>query len=63
MASRKNKVGERQVQGIDYDGVNQREMAEVLGVSRAMVGHIERKAIAKFKRALARRNIKIEDLF
>jgi len=62
MASRKNKIGERQVQGIDYDGVNQREMAEVLGVSRAMVGHIEKKAIAKFKRALAKRNIKIEDL-
>ena len=62
MASRKNKVGKSQVKGIDYDGVNQREMAEVLGVSRAMVSIIEKKAMAKFKRALARKNIKIEDL-
>ena len=62
MASRKNKVGKSQVQGIDYDGINQKEVAEALGVSRSAIYQIEQKAIAKFKRALARRNIKIEDL-
>jgi len=62
MASRKNKVGKSQVQGIDYDGINQKEVAKALGVSRTAIYHVEQKAIAKFKKELAKRNIKIEDL-
>lgn len=62
MASRKNKVGKIQVQGIDYDGMNQREVAEVLGVSRGAVQQAEKRAIAKIKRALAKRNIDVKDL-
>ena len=62
MASRKNKVGKSQVQGIDYDGMNQREVAEVLGVSRVAVQQAEKRAIAKIKKALAKRNIDVKDL-
>ena len=62
MASRKNKVGKSQVQGIDYDGMNQREVAEVLGVSRVAVQQAEKRAIAKIKKALAERNIDVKDL-
>lgn len=62
MASRKNKTGKIQVQGIDYDGMNQREVAEVLGVSRVAVQQAEKRAIAKIKRALAERNIDVKDL-
>lgn len=62
MANRKNKVGKIQVKGIDYDGMNQREVAEVLGVTRVAVQQAEKRAIAKFKRALANRNIDVKDL-
>ena len=62
MASRKNKVGKSQVQGIDYDGMNQREVAEALGVSRVAVQQAEKRAIAKIKKALAKRNIDVKDL-
>jgi len=62
MASRKNKVGKSQVQGIDYDGMNQREVAEALGVSRVAVQQIEKRAIAKFKKELAKRLKDINDL-
>lgn len=62
MANRKNKVGKIQVKGIDYDGMNQREVAEVLGVTRVAVQQAEKRAIAKFKRALADRNIDVKDL-
>lgn len=62
MASRKNKVGKSQVKGIDYDGINQKEVAEALGLSRTMVYHIEQTAMEKIRKELAKRNIKIEDL-
>lgn len=62
MASRKNKIGKNQVQGVDYDGMNQRQVAEVLGVSRVAVQQAEKRAIAKIKKALAERNINIKDL-
>jgi DNA-directed RNA polymerase specialized sigma subunit len=62
MASRKNKVGKSQVQGIDYDGMNQREVAEALGVSRVAIQQIEKRAIAKFKKELAKRMKNINDL-
>ena len=62
MASRKNKIGKNQVQGIDYDGMNQREVAEALGVSRVAVQQIEKRAIAKFKKELAKRLKNINDL-
>ena len=62
MASRKNKVGKIQVQGIDYDGMNQREVAEALGITRVAVQNIERRAIAKFKKELAKRLVALQDL-
>ena len=62
MASRKNKIGKIQVQGIDYDGMNQREVAEALGISRTAVQQIEKRAITKFKRELAKRLKNINDL-
>ena len=62
MASRKNKIGKIQVQGIDYDGMNQREVAEALGITRAAVQNIERRAVAKFKKELAKRLVALQDL-
>jgi len=53
---------QNQVQGIDYDGMNQQEVADALGISRAAVQHIERRAYKKFKRALAKRLKHITDL-
>ena len=50
------------MQGVDYDGMNQRQVAEVLGVSRVAVQQAEKRAIAKIKKALAERNINIKDL-
>jgi DNA-directed RNA polymerase specialized sigma subunit len=44
-----------QVQGIDYDGMNQKEVADALGISRTAVQQIEKRAFKKFKRELARR--------
>jgi DNA-directed RNA polymerase specialized sigma24 family protein len=51
-----------QVQGIDYDGMNQQEVADALGISRTAVQNIERRAYKKFKRALAKRLKHITDL-
>ena len=62
MASRKNKIGKIQVQGIDYDGMNQREVAEALGISRVAVQNIEKRAVAKFKKELAKRLVALQDL-
>jgi len=62
MASRKNKIGKIQVQGIDYDGMNQREVAEALGITRVAVQNIERRAIVKFKKELAKRLVALQDL-
>jgi DNA-directed RNA polymerase specialized sigma subunit len=44
-----------QVQGIDYDGMNQKEVADALGISRTAVQQIEKRAFKKFKRELAKR--------
>ena len=60
--NRKIKVGINQVQGVDYDGMNQREVAEALGISRAAVQQIEKRAIAKFKKELAKRLKNINDM-
>ena len=51
-----------QVQGIDYDGMNQQEVADALGISRAAVQHIERRAYKKFQRELAKRLKHINEL-
>ena len=51
-----------QVQGIDYDGMNQQQVADALGISRTAVQHIERRAYKKFKRALTKRLKHITDL-
>jgi DNA-directed RNA polymerase specialized sigma subunit len=40
---------------LDYDGMNQQEVADALGISRAAVQQIEKRAYKKFKRELAKR--------
>jgi len=50
------------VRVLDYDGMNQQEVADALGISRASVQHIERRAYKKFKRELAKRVKHITDL-
>ncbi len=62
MTHRKNKIGKNQVKGVDYDGMNQREVADALGISRVAVQHIEKRAIAKFKKELAKRLVAVQDL-
>jgi DNA-directed RNA polymerase specialized sigma subunit len=44
-------------------GMNQREVAEALGVSRSLVHQLERQAMKKIMRLLAKRKIKREDFF
>lgn len=44
------------------DEMNQREIAEQLGLSRSMVQKIEEQAIQKILYILEKRNIKKEDL-
>jgi DNA-directed RNA polymerase specialized sigma subunit len=51
-----------QVQGIDYDGMNQQQVADALGISRTAVQQIERRAYKKFKRELAKRVKHVTDL-
>ena len=51
-----------QVQGIDYDGMNQQEVADALGISRAAVQNIEKRAYKKFRRELAKKLKHITDL-
>jgi DNA-directed RNA polymerase specialized sigma subunit len=53
---------QNQVQGIDYDGMNQQEVADALGISRAAVQNIEKRAYKKFRRALAKKLKHITDL-
>lgn len=45
-----------------YDGMNQQEVADKLGISRAAVYQIEQRAFKKFKRELAKRVKHINDL-
>jgi DNA-directed RNA polymerase specialized sigma subunit len=52
----------REVRVTDYDGMNQQEVADVLGISRGAVQQIERRAYKKFQRALAKRIKHITDL-
>jgi DNA-directed RNA polymerase specialized sigma subunit len=51
-----------QVKGIDYDGMNQQEVADALGVSRTAIQQIERRAYKKFRRELAKRVKHVTDL-
>lgn len=46
----------------DYFAMSQQEIAEVMGMSRPMLGSIERRAYEKFKKALEEKGYKIEDL-
>jgi DNA-directed RNA polymerase specialized sigma subunit len=45
----------KQPRVLDYDGMNQQEVADALGISRAAVQQIEKRAYKKFKRELAKR--------
>jgi DNA-directed RNA polymerase specialized sigma subunit len=44
-------------------GMNQREVAEALGVSRSAVQQLEKQAMKKIMQLLAKRKIKREDFF
>jgi len=55
-------IKSNQVQGIDYDGMNQQQVADALGISRTAVQQIERRAYKKFKRELAKRVKHVTDL-
>ena len=46
----------------DYDGMNQQEVADALGISRTAVQQIEKRAYKKIKRALSKRLKHITDL-
>jgi RNA polymerase sigma factor (sigma-70 family) len=56
------KVKQPKERVLDYDGMTQQEVADVLGISRAAVSQIEKRAYKKFKRALAKRLKHITDL-
>lgn len=45
------------------EGMNQREVAEALGVSRTAVQQAEKRAMKKISKLLAKRNIRMEDFF
>jgi DNA-directed RNA polymerase specialized sigma subunit len=45
----------KQPRVLDYDGMNQQEVADALGITRAAVQQIEKRAYKKFKRELAKR--------
>jgi DNA-directed RNA polymerase specialized sigma subunit len=51
----------KEVRILDYDGMTQQEGADALGISRAAVSQIEKRAYKKFKRALAKRLKHITD--
>jgi DNA-binding XRE family transcriptional regulator len=51
-----------QVKGIDYDGMNQQEVADALGITRTAVQQIEKRAYKKFRRELAKKLKHIADL-
>lgn len=49
--------------GDNFKGMNQREVAEALGVSRTAVQQAEKRAMKKILKLLAKRKIKREDFF
>jgi DNA-directed RNA polymerase specialized sigma subunit len=51
----------KQTRVLDYDGMNQQEVADALGITRAAVQQIEKRAYKKFKRELAKRLKHITD--
>jgi DNA-directed RNA polymerase specialized sigma subunit len=52
----------REARVTDYDGMNQQEVADALGITRAAVQQIEKRAYKKFKRELSKRLKHITDL-
>lgn len=46
----------------NYDGMNQQEVADALGITRGAVQQIEKRAYKKFKKELAKRLTHITDL-
>ena len=50
-----------QVKKDNFD-MTHKEIGEVLGVSRGMVGHIEREAVEKVRKILAKRGLELDDL-
>ena len=57
MISHKNKDNKN-----EYDGMKQQEIADALGISRIAVQQIEKRAIRKFKKELAKRLLAVQDL-
>jgi len=52
----------REARVTDYDGMNQQEVADALGITRAAVQQIEKRAYKKFRRELAKKLKHITDL-
>jgi biotin operon repressor len=52
----------RHKQENNYFAMSQQEVADVLGMSRPMLGCIERRAYEKFRKALEQKGYKIEDV-
>jgi DNA-directed RNA polymerase specialized sigma24 family protein len=52
----------RQREENHYFAMTQQEIADAMGMSRPMVGSIESRAYEKFKKALAQKGYKIEDV-
>ena len=46
----------------NYYHMTQKEVSDVLGISRANVNHYEKRALEKFKQALEKRGIKASDV-
>lgn len=46
----------------NYYYMTQKEVSDVLGISRANVNHYEKRALEKFKQALEKRGIKASDV-
>ena len=51
----------KQASVLDYDGMTQQQVADALGITRAAVYQIEKRAYKKFKRELAKRLKHITD--
>ena len=52
----------KQKQEYSYFAMTQQEVADILGMSRPMLGAVERRAYEKFRKALEQKGYKIEDV-
>lgn len=62
MASKRGRPKKEAQKVSNYEGMNQQEVADELGITRGAVQQIERRAYKKFKKELAKRLTHITDL-